>query len=677
MSKKATIIILLALIFMLAACTGGDAERRRSDTVISISDNMKFDEAEWVAGLAEVKDIQLARNGESEYKIIIPEKDKESFSADAFYFSDILKRMTGSADGFEVITDATVYDGKYISLGETGYSENIDTSDVMYDGYVIKSIDGNIYIKASAAVDKNTAVDGVVNGIYGFAEDILGCMFVRDDHDYIPYAPTIYLDPLDITDNPDFAWRRVYQYEVSQNGWSKRIRSNGTGEKSEIKNDANRYWGTWCHSSFTFVDPDIYFETHPEYFAYIKGKRRREYKGAPTQLCLTNPDIYPIIENKLAEFVSEYPDVKYWDFSINDNVYYCECEECEKSYEKYGSRAGALLEILNKLARRFPDVYISTLAYTYTKDVPAGIVCEKNVNIVIAPIQTSQLYSSKFGSNDASAEAKRMIEEWSAICDNLFVWDYVVDFKNLLMPFPNFAVQKDNVEFYKANNVRSVFHQGSREKSDEFACLRSYLLARQLWDTDTDVNALIGKYVTVTYGGAADYIAEYIDLAHESVRTEAKELDLYDAPEDHYGDYLSNENIAAYEALIAEAMAAVSGDERLTGYVEEIKLNVLYAKMFAASWNIAEKEKAFEEFKTLAVKQGVDRPYEIAPPDMNEFIEKTYPRYLSLIKLYISLCVIGGVALTGGSAAAAVIIIRRKKAKKPDPAQVCDNRDGI
>lgn len=665
MLKKLVVVLIVAFVAMFAAsCKDAEIAGRKSDSVISVADNMYFDESEWVAYLAEEKEICLAEDGESEYKIVYPYSQKDSFEEDALYLSNVLRKMTGDEDGFEVVGDNEFYAGKYISLGDTVFSAGIEAEGIDYDGYVIKSVDGNIFIKASSSVDSLTAKDGVINGIYGFAEDVLGCMFVRNDYDYIPNAPTVYLAPVDIKESPDFAWRRIYQYEVSQDGWSKRIKSNGTGVKSDIGNDANNYWGTWCHSVFTFVNPDIYFESHPEYFAYIDGNRRVEYKGNLTQLCFTNPDIYPIIEAKLAEFIEKYPDAKYWDFSINDNNNYCQCEECEKSYEKYNSRAGALIEIINRLAERFPNKYISTLAYLYTKDVPEGIECADNVNIVIAPIQTSQLYSSKYGENAASAQAKKMVEDWSAICDNLFLWDYVVDFKNLLMPYPNFAVQKENAEFYKERNVKSVFHQGSREKKDEFACLRSYLLAKQLWDTDTDVNALLGKYVSVTYGDAAEYIAEYIDIMHESVRTEAAELDLYDAPENHYGDYLSNDNVKKYMQLTQDALNAVGDDAIKVGFVEEIRINVLYAKMYCQGWNVNEKEEAFEEFTALVTKHGIERPYEIAPPDMEEFLSDTYPKYLSIIKLWISLSVIGGVVFVCVLIAIPVIIARRKRRKQ-------------
>ena len=662
MKKKIFAVLLSIVVFSIfaSACTGAEGGGKKSETVISVAENAVYDEGEWSNYLAEEKDICLAKDGKSDYKIVLPYSESEKLEEDAEYLRDVLRKMTGS-DGFEVITDAQFYAGKYISLGNTSYSAGITADEAADDGYLIKSEGGNIYIKSSPSVAADTAIDGVINGVYGFAEDILGCMFVRDDYDYIPSAPTVYIDDIDAVSNPDFAWRRIYQYEVLQNGWSKRIKSNGTGEKSDIGNDGNKYWGTWCHSVFKFVDPEIYFASHPEYYALIDGERMCEYDGAATQLCFSNPDIYPIIEAKLAEFIAEYPEAKYWDISINDNNNYCQCEECGKSYEKYGSRAGALIEILNKLAKRFPDKYISTLAYLYTKDAPAGVVCESNVNIVIAPIQTSQLYSSKYGGNAASAQAKKMIEDWSAVCGNLFIWDYVVDFKNLLMPYPNFAVQKDNVEFYKENNVRSVFHQGSREQGDEMACLRSYVLAKQLWDTDVDVSALIGKYVAVTYGEAAGYIAEYMDIMHESVATEAVELDLYDMPRAHYDDYLSGENIERYLTLTKKALDAVSGDEAKTGFVEEIRINALYAKMYEEGWDLAGKEEAFEEFKTLVKKHGIERPYEIAPPYIDEFLSDVYPKKLTLLKLYISLCVIGGAAVVAGAAAGILLYVKKKR----------------
>ena len=115
--------------------------------------------------------------------------------------------------------------------------------------------------------------------------------------------------------------------------------------------------------------------------------------------------------------------------------------------------------------------------------------------------------------------------------------------------------------------------------------------------------------------------------------------------------------------LTQNALDAVKGDDELTKFVEEIRINVLYAKMYENSWDFLEKEKAFEEFKTLVAKHGIERPYEVAPPDMNEFVNDTYPMQLTLIKLYVSLCVIGGIALVAAGITVSVIVIKRRKKK--------------
>ena len=204
----------------------------------------------------------FALNSKSEYKIIVPDSADNVVLTGAKILSSYLNRIIGSENMFEVVRDSELKSDKFISIGHTGRASRLDCSKIKDDGYLIKADRDGIFILTN---DDRF----VSNGIYGLLEDKLECMFVRDDYDYIPYFPTIYLESFEYVSNPDFAWRKVFQYEVSQNGWYKRLKNNGAVDGNIEINDL---WGTWCHDVFTFVDPKVYQKSHPEYFEQVRKK---------------------------------------------------------------------------------------------------------------------------------------------------------------------------------------------------------------------------------------------------------------------------------------------------------------------------------------------------------------------------------------------------------------------
>jgi len=109
-------------------------------------------------------------------------------------------------------------------------------------------------------------------------------------------------------------------------------------------------WGYWCHSFNQLVPPEEYYESHPEYFAEINGNR------VPAQLCLTNPDVLRISIENLGKAIAEKPELKYWSVSQNDNVSYCQCENCQKLDQEYSSQMGSLLTYVNAVADSFSGV---------------------------------------------------------------------------------------------------------------------------------------------------------------------------------------------------------------------------------------------------------------------------------------------------------------------------------
>ena len=643
---KITLLACLVVTALTAFSGCGKKDERRATFLLK--NRSEWSEAALREQMAAEKGgVTLLENGEVKATVVYSDGASESLIAAADFMAATLERMSGS-NGVRTAVKEGGESGFSIYVGMAANSAAIDLSDVKDDGYRLEIKPEGIYI-----VGKTD--DAARNGVYDFLETHLECMYVSPENTYVPLCPTVKLALEEKTVNPTITWRKVYQYESVQNGWYERLKMNGTivkeGENSiELYNE----WGTWCHSSFEFVPPEKYFDEHPEYYAKFLGKRRYQFKVLgrvfPTHLCYTNEEVYQIAEAALKKQIAENPEVKYWDFSIMDTYFAtCQCKACKKFNKKAGSEMGTLLAFLNRLADAirddYPDVYLSTLAYQRVKNPPKNMKCAPNlcINVCAFPGTQSYPYSTE-GGIKASREFAERVVEWGKICDNILVWDYVVNFTHLKLPFPNFEFQKENLEFYLENNIRFVFHQGSREPMDENAEMRTYLLSRQLWDKDVDLLALAKKYVAVVYGDAAGLVEEYMDLQNSAMIESGVDLSLYDNPKKHKNGYLSLKLIDKYLELTEKMLeVAENSDTVNVKAVEMLRVNALYAKMTDTSWDYKAKKAAFEEFKALSEKYNFTKSGEIV--EMSRFVEKDYPRTLIWIVFKYVLSVLGGIAV--------------------------------
>ena len=643
----------------IAGCAFKVQENRKA---LDLSKAPTYSESNAKQEMAKEKDgITLAVDGNTPYKILYEKNANKELKSAVSLLAEALQQMIG-CETIEIIEDGNVDKGCFISIGNTQLSENVNIDQIENDGYILKVKDDNLIIKGANQ-------SGTKNGIYDFLETKLGCMFLRNDYDYIPEFPTIRLENYDEVINPSIAWRKQFQYEALQNNWYDKLKLNGTKAKEGFKEGIYAQWGTWCHTQFQFVPPEKYFDSHPEYFAWINGKRCYQAKwhssDMQTHLCLTNENVYEIVKAGMKSEIQKNPEALYWDFSIMDTpVKVCQCPECNRINTKYQSNSATIIMFINRLAKdlgkEFPNLMFSTLAYQDCINPPVGLEVEQNVVIKLCANPGSQGYSYSVGANKNSKQIKLLLESWGNIAKNIVVWDYVVDFNHLLLPFPNYDVQKANMDFYVDNNVMGVFHQGSREKGDEMADMRTYLLSRQMWDKDIDFEALMKKYIQLNYGEASPYIEEYLETMSENYISHNKELNLYDNPSEHKYDYLSASNIAKYMQLTEKAMAAVQDDQIALEQVEKVRMCVLYAKCTESSLDIAGKKAAAEEMKIYTDKFGVTKYHEVI--EIEKFYNDVFPGIIKRNKISMS-CVIASCILGVGLLVVIPFKIRKRKTK--------------
>ena len=549
-----------------------------------------------VVTAAAQSELTIIKNGKPNYKIVIAKNADSTVQRAAFILQDYLKKISGTL--LPIITDAEPPVPREIVIGNNTRSRKDKSLAVNLneDGYYIKTKAASLYITGGSG-------KGVIYGVVSFLEDYLGCRKYAPDVEYIPSLQTIAVPVINDKQVPPAGIRIIngaFPDDANYKDWRK------LATVADKWSEGN-WRGYYVHTFNRLVPSQDYFESHPEYFAFVNGKR------IPYgQLCLSNPAVFDIALKKLKEEMQQHPNIKYWSVSQNDNYDYCQCEACKKLDAADDGPTGTLLQFVNKVAAQFPDKVITTLAYQYSRKPPLHTRPASNVMITLCTIELNR--SLPIETDPGSASFKNDIIGWSKICKNIMIWDYEVQFTNYLCPFPLFHTLQPNLQFFTRYGVTAHFQQCNAVHGVEFAELKTYLLSKLLWNPNADANAIINDFMKGYYGKAAPYIRQYFDLLHQEASDSKQRLDIYGTPVWNANTFLSEKNIARYYQLFDAAEAAVKDEPAIAERVKIDRLCVQFADMEIA------KTDMFGERGWYNIVNG---KY-ILRPDRKELLDKFY-----------------------------------------------------
>ena len=498
--------------------------------------------------------IKLVEDQNSSYNILVSEK------ADSItnYAARELKNYFYKIAQVEIdIIHDKQEENKCIYVGK----ESITDADILSeldtlgeDAFLIKTIGDDVFIAGN---------DGKSNvyAVYTFIEEYLDCRLLSISEEFVPESKNIRITMPDKTYIPAFSFRRTLFPGLNDQKYR-------YWHKIEQLDE----WGSFVHTFHRLIPPEKYYKSHPEYFSLIGGRRLSD-----AQLCLSNPEVINTLKENLGKEIEKKPTKKYWSVSQNDCINFCECDNCKAMYEKYVNISGAYIYMANEIARAFPDKHISTLAYQFTRSAPENIRPLENVNIMFCSIECNR--SMPLASDERSKAFVKDMEDWAALTDNIFLWDYVVQFKNYLTPFPNFHVLQPNIQFFAENNVNMMFQQGSSRNWSDLSEMKQYLISKLMWDPDADADKIITDFLEKYYGPAAPFIRTYYESTHEALKAHEKEefLNIYGFPSDYYDSYLTPELMNKYRGLMDQAEAAVKKDSMYLMRVWRARLPVDFA----------------------------------------------------------------------------------------------------
>lgn len=541
-------------------------------------------------------DLTIAEKGRSDYRIVVPKNAVPSERYAAEELQGYLAKISGAT--LQIVDDQAPRAAREIVLGDVpARGTVIDREKLGTDGYVLRT-------SGEALLIAGGRPRGTLYGVYGLLEEKLGVRWFAPKVEAVPRRERLTVPTLDETHVPALEYREVYWSELIHDpdlAARHRLNGNSYGLTDRHGGRAVVYF-PFVHSLDALVPPEL-FGQHPEYFPLIGGQRKNGY----VQRCLSNPDVVRISIERVRGWLKDHPEASVVSVSQNDTFNNCQCPECKATDDAEGTPMGSFLKYVNAVAamvaKERPDVKVDTLAYQYTRTPPKTLRPAPNVIIRLCSIECC--FAHPLDGCPAASNTRFVadIKAWQPVAPRLYVWDYTTNFANYQMPFPNLDVLQPNVKFFVEHGVKGLFEQGNYSGGGhgEMEPLRAYLLAKLLWDPNTDVKRHTDEFLRGYYGKAAGAIQRYIDLVHAPVREKGLHAHIFHSPA---AAYLDDRLIAGAGPLFDEA-ERLADDDDVRDRVRVARLPVWYVELATGRVKGDERKALLERFLDVARKAGI------------------------------------------------------------------------
>ncbi|MBR4673047.1 MAG: DUF4838 domain-containing protein [Victivallales bacterium] len=550
-------------------------------------------------GMVAAQSIQISQEGKSDYCIVVPDGAAPVLKTAAAELGRYLKEVTKAE--LPIVVEAERPTGKPAFVIGPAKAASAVFSDPTFakgkpDEIAIKFKGTDIYLNGRMP-------RGPLYATYTFLEDYVGVnWWTLEEHDS-PDKPTLVVSAKDHEYAPKLISRETFYGGTHNQVFASYMKCNG--HYSRIKEEYGRSFTIigFCHTFNQFLPPSKFFSEHPEWYSEIKGKRSDK-----AQLCLTNDEMKAEFIKVCLEQIRKNPTAEMISVSQNDlKDGRCECAKCKAIEEVEGSASGPLLRFVNdvaaEIAKEYPDIWVDTLAYHYTRQAPKVTRPANNVVIRLCSIEMD--FSKPLETGETNASFRKDIEDWSAIAPNLFVWNYVTNFANYLLPQPNWRGLVPDIRFFLKHHAIGLFEQGDAGcKVGDFVRPRQWIIAHLLWNPDLDEKELTRKFFNGYYGPAGMHLLKYIDYLCDCVEQSNFYLRCFN--NDVFG-WFKPEQVEEAMRLYAVAEEAVKGNEVFATRVrrERIPLDlvrIMYAIKQANLYRLKVKQtpEARQEILDLA-----------------------------------------------------------------------------
>lgn len=388
------------------------------------------------------------------------------------------------------------------------------------DEYTILTKSGNLII--------NGGKRGILYGVYTFLEKYCGVRYLTDTVEKLADAEAVEIGEICERSRPVFEYRELCDWNAWDPDFSVKMKLNGTFVRKLREEDGfgMGYAGGAAglvHTFHELVPPEKYYRTHPEFYALDADGNRD-----PSGLCFANEEMFSVLLEGAERWLRAEKAPAMISVSINDGNAFCQCERCREIYGRGGNDTDALLEFVNKFARKiretYPEILVDTISYGETEQPPKIVKPERNVIIRVCTwcagnYTITQALRSDETVEDAILDRTRLaaerIQKLSSLVSKIYVWDYPYCYHIINCHYPVLGVLRENYRFFAEHGVKGVFVNGETDTAD-FVGLKVYLLSKLLYDpymSEEEYAAHAEDFLYGFYGRGGKYIAQFLQCA--------------------------------------------------------------------------------------------------------------------------------------------------------------------
>ncbi|MBQ8944440.1 MAG: DUF4838 domain-containing protein, partial [Clostridia bacterium] len=381
-------------------------------------------------------------------------------------------------------------------------------------------------------------------------------------------------------------------------------------------------------------ETEAHKESNPEQLALHNGQRTVD------QPCLSNPDVLEIAKNNVLELLETRYDpqasLQIVSVTQNDNYNYCECEKCKAFEASHGGvQSATMINFVNQIADAvkeagYENVAIDTFAYQYTRKAPAGIVPRDNVIVRLCTIECCFRHTLDDKNCKRNTELMKDLNDWSAICKRIYVWDYTTNYANTCIVFPDFDVIQRNIQVFYEHNVKGVYEEGNYyigNCNTEFGELRAYMISKCLQNPYCDLESEINGFLASYYGPGWQNIKKIVDMhISNACKNNGGHLGIGESPNASFS--FTAKEVAEINELWKSAKSKANDDVQL----ENICRSELSWRFWKGSVNkgefsllnperFNERQKLFEDLQAYGVTMISEGSY-------NDYIDCACVRYV-------------------------------------------------